>query len=217
MDDAEIYGLLDRAIELLPQAKLRKLVEPYFTLEDLAADDCETSNGLLRAVKDFRRRSLKGEYYESFMVNSKNCMDKSKGTRAWIADCHRHLDGCLKAVTSGKLKETGKVFEILFELLAEIDREPDSVIFFADEAGSWQVGCDWRSILPAWFKCLAETAAPDEYAEELLSIVDGFVHYDRDRFLKSARRAANPDQRKALDAAALERTSWCRMKKRKMP
>ena len=63
------------------------------------------------------------------------------------------------------------------------------------------VGCDWRRVLPAWFKCIAATGGQDEYAGKLLAIVDGFVCYDRDRFLKVARRTANPDQRKALDAA----------------
>jgi hypothetical protein len=201
MDNERICGLLDRAIELLSPTKLRKLVESYMNVQDLAVDSAASAD-LLKTVKDFQRRSMKGEYYQSFMVHSKNYMDKSKGTRAWIADCHRHLDGCVRAVANGELKSAGEAFGILFGLLAEIDREPDTIIFFADEAGSWQVGCDWRSILPAWFKCLAVTAGPDDYAENVLRIVDGFVRYDRDRFLTSARRAATADQRKALNAVA---------------
>jgi hypothetical protein len=45
----------------------------------------------------------------------------------------------------------------------------DEVIFFADEAGSWQVGVDWRTVFPAYFAayfgCLAEAAAADEFAK----------------------------------------------------
>lgn len=144
MDDAQIYRLLDRAIELLPPTKLRRLVEPYMTSEDLEPDDRAT-DGLLKTVTDFQRRSLDGEYYQSFMVNSKNCTELSKGTRAWITDCNRLLDSCLKAVTKGDMREACGTFDMLFELLSELDRDPDAIIFFADEGGSWQVGCDWRN------------------------------------------------------------------------
>lgn len=202
MDDRRVYELLDRAIELLPPTKLRKLVEPYMRVEELVADG-ESPEDVLRTVNDFRRRSLNGDYYESFMVNSKNCMEMSKGTRAWIIDCHRFLDGCLKAVARGELKQANGAFEILFDLLAEIDRDPDAIIFFADEAGSWQVGCDWRRILPAWFKCLSATASPEDYAEKVVRIIDGFVHYDRDRHLTGAGRAASEGQREALRADIL--------------
>ena len=80
--------------------------------------------------------------------------------------------------------------------------EPDVSVFFADEGGSWQVGCDWKNILPAWFKCLSSAARPGDYAEKVVRIIDGFVHYDRDKFLLSARRAATAEQREALNAAA---------------
>jgi hypothetical protein len=40
----------------------------------------------------FCKASLAGEYYESFNVTSKRRMNKSSGTMAWIADCHRLLD-----------------------------------------------------------------------------------------------------------------------------
>ena len=201
MDDVQIYGLLDRAIELLPPTKLRKLVEPYMTPEDLEPDD-EVADDLLKTVTDFQRKSVDGEYYQSFMVNSKNYTEMSKGTRVWITDCNRLLDSCLKAVSKGNIKQAGEAFEILFDLLSEIDREPDAIVFFADEGGSWQVGCDWRNILPAWFKCLSVAASPDDYAKKVVSIIDGFVHYDRDRFLTSARRAASNEQQKVLNAAA---------------
>ena len=201
MDDAQVYALLDRAIELLSPTKLRKLVETYITLEDLKPYS-DTVDDLLRTVTGFQRRSLSGEYYQSFMVNSKNCTEMSKGTRAWITDCNRLLESCISAVPKGDIKQASAAFEILFNLLSEIDRDPDAIVFFADEGGSWQVGCDWRKILPAWFKCLSSIASPDAYAEKVVHIIDGFVRYDRDRFLTSARRATTAEQRKALNAAA---------------
>ena len=103
MDDAQIYGLLDRAIELLPPTKLHKLVEPYMTPEDLEPDD-GVADDLLKTVTDFQRRSLDGEYYQSFMVNSKNYTEMSKGTRAWITDCNRFLISARRTATTEQRK-----------------------------------------------------------------------------------------------------------------
>ena len=42
----------------------------------------------------------------------------------------------------------------------------------APQAGSWQVGVDWAKVFPCWFECLAATAEPDEYARQVLAVVD---------------------------------------------
>ena len=60
----------------------------------------------------------------------------------------------------GEPAEVREAFETLFGLLCHIDKVPDDVVFFADEAGSWQVGVDWDKVLPAGFTCLAKTAEP---------------------------------------------------------
>jgi len=197
MNNAQVYELLDRAIDLLPRTKLISLVHNYISLKDLKPDS-DTDGDLLEAVENFQRRSLNGEYYQSFMVNSKNCTEISQRTCAWMADCNRLLDNCRKAASKMASKQTAEAFDIIFDLLAKIDSEPDVIVFFADEGGSWQVGCDWKNILSAWFKCLSVAATPDDYAQKVVSVVDGFVHYDRDRFLASARRAGTTDQRRAL-------------------
>ena len=96
---------------------------------------------------------------------------------------------------------TREAFEILLDLLRHIDEGHDDVIFFADEAGSWQVGIDWEAVLPAHFACLAGASAPDEYARTVLAVVEEFADYCGDRYLKAARAAASPDQKKELRAA----------------
>lgn len=35
----------------------------------------------------------------------------------------------------------------------------------ADEGGSWKVGVEWESVLPAWFRVLSATVGPAEYAQ----------------------------------------------------
>ena len=202
LDSDCIRNMLDDALGLLPPTKLAELAEPYVNLASLQAT--KTAGGLLTEVKAFEKASRARKYYESFAVNSKNYMEMSGGTRAWIAECRRLLDRCVKASGKGKPKETCDAFELLFALLARIDDCMDDIVFFADEGGSWQVGVDWPKVLPAWFACLAANAGPDEYARRVIDRVDRYARYDRDTHLTTAASLASAAQAKALT----EKTSW---------
>ena len=90
-------------------------------------------------------------------------------------------------------------FENLFGLLRHIDECMDDVVSFADEGGSWCIGVDWRKALPAYFRCLALTASPEEYSRSVDRVIRDFVEYDRDWLLEHARRAASAVQRACLD------------------
>lgn len=70
--------------------------------------------------------------------------------------------------------------------------------FFADEAGSWQVGADWRSALPAYFRCLADGASAEDFAREVDRTISDFADYERPRHLAAARRIADAGQKAAL-------------------
>ncbi|MBN1675387.1 MAG: hypothetical protein JXR37_30380 [Kiritimatiellae bacterium] len=200
LPDGSVYQMLDEAIDLLPPTKLAKLLKSYIALDEVRTDS-EVTETLLDAVRRFQKESLAGRYYQSFNVNSKNYREMSKGTRVWIADCTRLLGDCVKAVSRKQHQEARQAFEILFDLLRKIDEDPDSIVFFADEAGAWQVGCDWRTIMPAWFKCLSATAAdPAEYAAEVIRSVHDLVGYDHDKHLAVAARVATSDQRRVLKA-----------------
>jgi hypothetical protein len=196
LGDEYVYYMLDEALDLLPDAKLAKLVGQYIQLVRLRPD-APTKNDLFGDVAEFARASLAGEFYESFSVNSKNCMDKSNGTRAWIAECRRLLDRLIPAAKATPPK-VAEGFETIFGLLHRIDEGNDDIIFFADEGGSWQVGVDWRKVFPAWFACLAKTATHEEYARRVVEVIDEFERHDRDKYLAVARRVATPAQRKAL-------------------
>ena len=112
LPDEQVFYMLDEAIELLPPAKLHSLVKGYINLAQLRPDG-KAKGGLLGDVKAFEKASLAGENYESFNVNSKNFMELSKGTRAWIAECHRLLDRCVARVGKGNRAETREAFDIM--------------------------------------------------------------------------------------------------------
>ena len=188
---------LDLAIDVVPTTRLPALVKGYVKPEALRPDGA-AKGGLLETVTRFREASLRGEYYEDFMVNSKNFMEKSRSTQTWIAECERLFERCAAAAKKRLDSEARDALDILFALLRHIDEGHDDVVFFADEGGSYEVYVDWKKVLPVYFAALARTATPEEYASGVTRVIKDFVHYDRDRFLKAARSAASPAQKKAV-------------------
>ena len=152
-------------------------------------------------VRTFVASARQGDYYESFNVNSRASvrggrgMDKSEGTEEFIREIGELFKACIDELPGSRAE-----FESLFELVREIDNDPDSIVFFADEAGSWQLGIDWREVLPAYFVCLSATAHADEYAREVQRALGDFANGDRARLLRDARVVADAEQKRALRA-----------------
>ena len=201
LGDESVFYMLDEAIDILPLAKLAKLASRYLDVKQLRPD-APGKKSLLAEVRAFDGASRAGKYYESFNVDSKSFMDKSTGTRAFIADCRRLLDRCVNQAPKGDGAEIREAIEIILGLLRYIDECHDDVIFFADEAGSWQVGVDWARVLPALFRCLSRATEPDEYARRVVEVVDEFDKHDRGKQLTAARRLGTVAQRTALRAVA---------------
>ena len=197
LGDKYVYYMLDEAIDMLPQTKLLRLVKRYIDPSKIRPDGKAKGN-LLATVKAFEKASLAGEYYEDFNVNSKNCMEKSTGTTAWIAECRRLLDRCVAQEKKGDPAEVRQALDIIFGLLDPIDECLDDVIFFADEAGSWQVGVDGDKILSPWFKVLSATAEPEEYARRITGLLAHHYNYGSKKRLAVARKTVSQAQRQAL-------------------
>ena len=56
---------------------------------------------LLDEVRKFHKVALRGDYYDSFDVNSRNFMSKSEGTEEFIAEFERLIEKCVWAVEKG--------------------------------------------------------------------------------------------------------------------
>lgn len=147
-----------------------------------------------------------GEFYKAFDVNWKNVTEQSAGTDAFIAEFDRLLVECIRGEARGARAPVREAFELLFELLRRIDEGRSDIVFFADEAGSWQVGVDWRAALPAYFRCLADGASGDDFALEVDRAITDFAHYERPRHLAAARRVANAVQKAALQRLPKRKT-----------
>jgi len=202
LGDEYVFYMLDEAIELLPPTKLKRIVGKYLDLKQLRPDGgMPLRANLLDDVKAFEKASLAGKYYEPFMVNSQNFMSKSTGTTAWISECRRLLDRCVEQAKTAEPSGVRQAFDIIFGLLDHIDACHEDVIFFADEAGAWQVGVSWEKVLPPWFKVLSATAAPDEYASRIVALLKHHYHYGSAKMLAVAGEVATPPQRQALSVA----------------
>lgn len=198
LETEDLLALLDRAIELIPQEHLLELVEDFFDLDALSLVDEISKESLLDEVSVFSEESLAGVYYEDFDVHSRNFMDRSRGTINFIAEFHRLMQRCIDESDTGNPTEIRGAFEMLINLLDEIDDGHDDIIFFADEAGAWQVGVDWDEVLPRYFCSLAVVAKPKEYAQSIIGLIKKHVDYHSDQYLQQALKIASPAQKKAL-------------------
>jgi hypothetical protein len=197
MGSEYVFYMLDDAITLLPQTKLRRLIAQYLDPAEVRPDGARKEN-LLAEVKAFEKASLTGEYYQAFAVNSKNYRETSSGTLAWIADCRRLLERCVAQSKKDDPAMVCQAFEMIFFLLSKIDEGTEDILFFADEGGSWQVGVDWENVLPAWFRVLSATAGPSEYAQRITTLLKRHYGHGRIKMLAVARKTATPAQRQAL-------------------
>ena len=165
--------IAERAAELVPKSKLKALLADFVQFEAVAMTTSGPAS-VLDEVRKFHAASMGGQYYEGFNVNSKNFMEKSNGTEAFIAEFQRLVGQCVRAAEAEPRSAVREAFELLFKLLRHIDEGNDDIIFFADEGGSWQVGVDWRTVFPAYFRCLVETASAEEFAQVVNQVIRDF-------------------------------------------
>jgi len=198
----ELLKVLRNAYQALPASGVVSIFSAYVDLTtlDLPSPSRKSAapHGLREAVQNFYAESLAGQYYESFNVNSKNFMEKSEGTELWISKCNQLFKKCVELSAQGHHAEVHSAMDLLFELLAQLDTDSDKIIFFADEAGSWQVGINDKKVLPVYFTSLAAVAEPEKYAARVMEVIKERGAYASEKFLEAARKAANEAQRKAL-------------------
>jgi hypothetical protein len=199
MKRGDLLIIAMRAAELLPRKKLEEVLGDFVQLKEFSTTT-PVAPPLLDEVRKFHAASMAGAYYESFRVDSRNCMEKSAGTEAFIAEFDRLMGKCLRAAEKKPLPPVREAFELLFGLIRHIDGCHDDVLFFADDGGTWEFGVDWNATLAAYFRCLADSADAEEFARLVDQAIKDFNDYDRPRHLTAARGVANSAQKAALDA-----------------
>ena len=134
-----------------------------------AINEIETASlapaSLLDEVHTFHAASLGGQFYEELPIHFKNTTDQSTGSDAFIAEFDRLIRHCIRAAKTAPPLAVRESFELLFDVLRCIDKGNDDIIFFADEGGSGDVGVDWCSVFPVYFRCVSQTAAAHAFAQ----------------------------------------------------
>ena len=200
--------IAERAAELVTADQLCTLLGDIVHLDaDTPDTTCSASPAptLLDEVRDFHDAAMAGEYYETVEINNRGRQEQSEGTDAFIAEFERLLRKCITAVDQDVHSQVRERFELLFGLLRHIDEGNDDVLFFADDGSSLNVGVNWRTALPAYFRCLAETSSPEEFTRTVDEAIADFVSYDRPRYMDAACAVASDAQRVALDAFVVTR------------
>jgi hypothetical protein len=197
--------IAERATELLPKGKLKALLADFVPLSEVATTTSSPLASIFDDVRTFHAAGLGGEYYEEFDVHSKNVSEKSKGTDAFIAEFDRLTRQCIRAAKTAPQLAVREAIELLLDLLRQIDKGNDEIIFFADDGGSWDIGVDWGTVFPAYFRCLAETASAEVFAQVVDQVIMDFADYQRPQHWRTAHRVADVAQKAALRAVTVVR------------
>lgn len=193
----DLLIIAERAAELVSKANLKVLLADFINVDVLLVP-AAAQTPLIVEVQKFYSESREGRYFEHGETNAKNDMAHSWGTDAFVAEFDRLLRKCVQAVGHQPGASVRAAFEILFSLLRRIDEAHDDVVYFADEAGSWQLGVNWRIVFPAYFRCLAETVSAEEFARTVDQRVRAFAEYERPLHLRTAHQVASAAQQAAL-------------------
>lgn len=113
MSRGDLLVVAERSIEMMPRTKLRHLLGDMVRLDELS-EGTRGRASLLYEVQAFHDASLRGEYFQSFDVNGKNFMEKSKGTDAFIAEFGRLTGKCIRAAAKGSRPAACEAFQLLF-------------------------------------------------------------------------------------------------------
>lgn len=185
LDRADLLTLVARALRHLEPRDLESLFSGYARPDELGDAQPQPRQSLLEATREFSEAALRGEFYEDFAVNWRNSSSVSGGTHEFEARLDLTFDRCIEEAATGDPAEVCASYELIFDLLREIDTFNKDIVFWADEGGVWQFGIVWRRVLPPYFHCLAKTVEPHEFARRARAVVDTVVDRgDRDEIEK---------------------------------
>lgn len=153
---------------------------------------------LLADIRQFATRSREGHYYAPFMVDSKNFMDVPEETDAWFEKLGDLLQDSCQLTAQQEYQQAVACFGLLYELIDEMEHGEEMV--FGDEIGSWMIPGDEKQYLTAYMLTVAQTAAPDAFAEIVIPLARrDSRHSLAGAVYATACRLANAAQREKLD------------------
>jgi len=123
---------------------------------------------LYSEIENFHKKSVKGDYFAPFMINSKNFMDVPPETDEWFSEVSYYLDESSRLVEKEKYDLAINCFDLLFDLIDHMENGED--IIFADEYGTWMIVCKF-SYTESYIKSLAKVKDPETYVEKVIPLL----------------------------------------------
>ena len=145
---------------------------------------------LYSKVLEFYEKSLRGDYYAPFDINSKNFMDIPDETDEWFSELSYYLDETSKLVDKEEFKIANQCFDKLYDLIDEMGK---GEIVFADEYGTWMI-IPKRDYNNAYIISLSQTENEDIFAEKVLPLLKRDSYSLRSKIYSKIRKAANSKQ-----------------------
>jgi hypothetical protein len=180
----------DKLIELIDEAfvnmssRTRQAVFAKFTI----GKDINTgaSKNVLEQIEDFYCRSINGNYYAPFNMNSKNYSYIPEETDEWFGDIELYLDTTCELVKNEQYELSVKCYKILFELIEKMEHGED--IVFAHEYGDWMI-CAKYDYVKYYIVAISKTCNSKEAANLLIPLLkkDSYQSFSDEVFSKSKR------------------------------
>lgn len=195
-DRDALHSLALDLLAAVPKTRQAAVLKRHLALDSLRAHP-RPAQSALAEVKRFHEAALGREYFEPFQVNSKNYMSQSIGTQNFIAEYHRQAKQVAQQASAGADAQACEGFSLLLDLHSRVD-DIEDIIFLADEHGAWQIGCDWKALIPLWLSSLQRVSDPAHYADTVLEMVEGLGYGKPAGLEEMAFDHASPEQQREL-------------------
>ncbi len=119
-------------------------------------------------IKKFHEKSINGDYYAPFIINSKNFSDIPQETDEWFSELSYYLDESSRLVESEEYNLSNSCFELLFDLISKMENGEE--IVFADEYGTWMIICD-TDYDESYIKSLAKIEDEIIFTEKVIPLL----------------------------------------------
>lgn len=176
LEREDLLVLFARALRFVPPTKLETIFRDHAHPHEIGDVEPTVRPPVLDVVREFVEAARRSEFYEDFRVNSHNCTEKSGATQTFEAQLDLLFDRCVEEAVSGEPADVVTAYELLFDLLREIDRfERDDIVFFANEGGVWQFSISWKRVMPPYIHCLAKVTDRAEFELRAEAVIEEFV------------------------------------------
>ena len=171
-DRGGLLLMLARALRSAQPGQLESIFSDFAHPHEVGDIEAQALKPLLEPVREFTEAALRGEFY---VGASRNIPDPSGATYDFEAQLDLSFDRCVTEAVNGNPVEVCEAYELLFDLLREIDKFERDIVFFADEGGVWQFGINWQRVLPGYIQSLAKTVSAEDLERQATAVIEEFV------------------------------------------